>query len=70
MKTIDEIIIEQVDSKVDLPIVTAKFGDNWKLRAKEYDKDAVINIAWTQGRRAILLERLLRECFKSLTPKH
>jgi len=60
MKT-DEIL-KQITEQTEKPFVTAQFGDNWKNHAKEnYDIDTIIDIAWKQGRRAILLERKLRE---------
>jgi hypothetical protein len=67
--TVEEIL-EQIDKDINKPFVTAKFGNHWIEHAKaNYDIDAVIDIAWTQGRRAILLERTLRELLaKSPSP--
>jgi hypothetical protein len=64
--TQSERIISKVDELVDKPFVTAKFGDNWKEHTKrmldegQMDIDTIINIAWRQGRRNILLEDGLR----------
>lgn len=53
-------VINSIYEKVEKPLVTPRFGDNWKEHVKEeegeYDRDTLINMAWTQGRRAILLE--------------
>lgn len=48
-------------------MITAKFGDNWKDHAKKhYDIDAIIEIAWEQGRRAIILESRIAELERRL----
>jgi hypothetical protein len=66
MKTIEEVL-KQIDEDIEKPFVTAQFGDIWKSHAIDhYDFPDVVNIAWKQGRRAILLERVLRELFVSL----
>ena len=53
-------IISKIEQDIDKPMVTAKFGDNWREHAmKMYDIDNVFEIAWRQGRKAILLEREL-----------
>jgi len=57
-------IIQRVDSSIDSKLVSAKFGDKWKVHAIDYDKDTLINIAWRQGRRAILLQRELERVIK------
>lgn len=57
-----EGIIQKVDELAQQDFVTAKFGNHWKEHAKEnIEVDQIIDIAWTQGRRAILLERALKE---------
>ena len=64
-----EELLKLVDERVEKPLVTARFGDNWKNHVKsEYEKgtglyelDDIIDIAWKEGRRAILLERALKE---------
>lgn len=59
-------IVERVDRNWEKPFVTATFGDNWKEHAsKHYDKDALIDIAFKQGRKVALLEREIER----LTPK-
>ena len=64
---ISEQIIEDVDRLVDTPFVTARFGDNWKEHQKrmldegQIDIDMLLDIAWRQGRRGILLEKALQQ---------
>lgn len=54
--------LEKVWRRIDEPMITAKFGDNWKEWAKEnHSHDDSIEIAFKQGRRAILLEDKLKE---------
>ena len=66
MKTIDEML-KKIDKDVEKPLVSAQFGDIWKSHAIEhYNFHDIVNIAWRQGRRAILLERALREIFVQL----
>jgi hypothetical protein len=61
-----EEILKQIDETCTEPFVTARFGENWKQFMKEEyltencDIDSIINIAWKQGRKAILLEKTLR----------
>ncbi len=57
-----EETLENIESKINAPMVTAKFGDNWKEHAKKnYDYDTVLNIAFKQGRYALLLEEELKK---------
>ena len=57
-----EEILKRVEELIETPFVTAQFGDNWKQHAKiHYNKNDVIEIAWKQGRKAILLERAIRQ---------
>jgi len=57
-----EKIFEKVDELLKTEFVTARFGKNWKQHAKEnYDIDTVIEIAYKQGRKAILLEKAIKE---------
>ena len=66
---VDEIL-KQINDTIHKPFVTAQFGDHWKEHAKKnMDIDTVINIAWQQGRKAILLERALGEYDKALNNK-
>ncbi|MDO8609690.1 MAG: hypothetical protein Q7R95_04025 [bacterium] len=66
---IDEIL-KQIEENINKPFVTAKFGNNWKEHQKrmldegQIDVDMIINIAWIQGRKAILLENELRKLLK------
>ncbi len=54
-------ILKRIDENVEKPFVTSTFGDNWKEHAKDnYDQGTVLDIAWKQGRRAILLEKELK----------
>jgi len=61
-----EELMKEVDERVHQPLVTARFGDKWKDHQKklydeaEIDFDTLLNIAWVQGRRALLLEQELR----------
>jgi hypothetical protein len=67
MKLTKDEILKQIDADIEKPFVTAYFGNNWREHAKEnYDIDAIINIAWKQGRRAILLEKIIEQILKSL----
>ena len=60
-KTVKDILAE-IDKNIERPMVTAQFGDMWRAHAIDhYDFTDVLTIAWKQGRRAILLERALRE---------
>ena len=60
-------IINQINESIEKPFVTPQFGDNWKEYAKKHqDIDTVINIAWRQGRKAILLERALIETLSGI----
>lgn len=56
-------ILKEIEEKIHKPFVTPKFGDNWKAHAKKnINKDTLIDIAWYNGRKAILLEEALKEC--------
>lgn len=61
-----ERIITKVDELVEIPFITAKFGDNWKEHTKkmvdegQIDIDTIIAIAWKQGRRGILFEQAIK----------
>jgi hypothetical protein len=62
-----EEILKQIDETCTEPFVTARFGENWKQFMKEEyltencDIDSIINIAWKQGRKAILMEKVIRQ---------
>ena len=61
MENVDKIL-ERIDELIDTPFVTPRFGNNWKQYAKEnFDVDWIIDIAWWQARKAILLEEALRK---------
>jgi len=61
MKPFKEIITE-IESNVEKPFITATFGDNWKEHAiKNYPLEIIVDIAWKNGRKAILLERALKD---------
>jgi len=60
MKPFKEIITE-IESNVEKPFITATFGDNWKEHAiKNYPLEIIVDIAWKNGRKAILLEGALK----------
>lgn len=63
--TKSEEIFKRVDELEKTEFVTAVFGNNWKEHAKKntelYSMDDLIAIAHKQGRRAILLERAIKE---------
>lgn len=60
MKKVDEILTE-IDQRIKQPFVTPKFGDNWKEWAKSnLALNDLLDIAWMQGRRALLLEEALK----------
>lgn len=66
-----EEIIKRVEENIEKPFVTAKFGNYWKENAENnYSKGTLTDIAWRQGRRAILLEREIeRLCNEQVTKK-
>ena len=59
--------LNNLNEMIEKPFVTARFGDNWQELIKEQmlngetDIDIIIRTAWKQGRKAILLERALKE---------
>ena len=67
IKCLKEYEIKLIKERAEQPFVTARFGDKWKEHIKEQfekdeiDIDSIINIAWKQGRAAILLEDALRK---------
>lgn len=67
-KTVDEQLSEimaQVEAKSETPFVTGTFGNSWKDYAiEQLDFGAVVNIAWKQGRKAILLKEEIRKLLK------
>jgi hypothetical protein len=77
MKPIDEIIYD-INENCTKPFVTARFGENWKrlikeqLESGECDIYDIIDIAWRQGRKAVLLEEALRSVYawKNGNEKH
>jgi hypothetical protein len=60
-------IIESIHENEEKPFVTERFGENWQdhimkqFESEEIDIDSIIHIAWKQGRRAILLEKALKD---------
>ncbi len=54
-------ILARVDNRINQPFVTPRFGDNWKETAKFYEASSLIDIAWRQGRKALLLEEELKK---------
>jgi hypothetical protein len=60
-----EQIIKEINERAEKPMVTAKFGDNWKEHQKrmflegQISIEHIIEIAWIQGRRSLLLEKEL-----------
>lgn len=64
MKQYEEII-SQINERVEKPFVTAKFGDNWKEHQKrmlaegQISIDMILDIAWKQGRRSLLMEEAI-----------
>jgi hypothetical protein len=67
-----EEILKQIEELIETPFVTARFGNNWKEHTKEqFDSgeieiENIIEVAWKQGRKAILLERELTRLIKKL----
>ena len=43
-----------------LPLVTPTFGDRWKERLEDHTIESLSDIAWVQGRRAIVLEKHIK----------
>ena len=70
MKTANEIL-KEVEENIEKPFVTAKFGDNWRAHQKrmfeegQIDWDMLLNIAWKQGRKAILLENVVKDIVRN-----
>ena len=66
MEEIEKILI-QIENSIEQPFVTARFGDNWCEHQKRmFDEgqisiEMLINLAWKQGRKSILLEKALRD---------
>ena len=59
-KLIDKYI-DSLEKDVDKPFITPRFGDNWKDYARQQqDYESLLDIAWRNGRLAIILERALR----------
>jgi hypothetical protein len=57
-----EQLIKEIDDKIEQPFVTSVFGDEWRTYAnKTLHPQIILDIAWKQGRRALLLEKALRE---------
>ena len=69
-KTKADLIVETIDATALLPMVTPRFGNNWKESTLEKVNNGdmtvedVIHIAFLQGRKAILLEEALRQNVK------
>ena len=60
-------IIRDIDAKAETKgsINDARFGDNWReTMGTKIGMQDLIKIAWVQGRRAILLEKALRDALK------
>jgi len=63
-----------VDAQIEQPLVTARFGNDWKEHVKQelekdsglYTVDDIIDIAWRQGRKAIILERYIKNSKQTL----
>lgn len=60
-------ILNEVENKIEMPFVTAKFGYGWREHQKrmleegQIDIDMILNIAWRQGRKSILLEDVIKK---------
>lgn len=67
-KLIDKYI-DSINDSAEKPMVTPNFGDKWKEYAKDIPKSGLIDIAWREGRRAILLERALRKQLENELPE-
>lgn len=66
-----ENIIDSVEARIQGPMVTARFGDGWRNQAaKTYSKETAIEIAFINGRRAILLEYELERALERRKPFH
>lgn len=53
-------VLKEIEERIERPFVTDRFGDDWKEWAlKNLTIEAVVNIAWKQGRKVVLLEREL-----------
>ena len=66
-KTKADFIIEMIEATAKTPMVTPRFGNEWKKFTKEkfengqMSVDDIIDIAFYQGRKALLLEEALRQ---------
>jgi len=70
METLEDIL-NKVDGSIYNPLIDARFGDKWKesIGVERADKEQIVNIAWVQGRRAILLEREIEKLLNKITNK-
>jgi hypothetical protein len=65
-----EQILEAIEERIEKPFVTAKFGDNWRehyrkmLVEGQITTDMLLDIAWKQGRRALLMEDAIKRFVK------
>lgn len=62
METLEQIL-ERVNNSISSPLVDSRFGDNWKESPvlQNMSPEVLIELAWSQGRKAILLERELEK---------
>lgn len=69
MNEIDNLL-KVINDDIEKPFITARFGDNWKEHQKrmldegQINIDMILDIAWKQGRKNILLEKYLRMTIK------
>lgn len=55
-------ILAKVEEGIESDFVTPRFGNRWKDNAdKNYDREMLLDIAWKNGRRVVLLEMALKE---------
>lgn len=61
-----EDLLNKIDKMVEEPFITPNFDDNWKEYAKNHlDMDVIIDIAWKQGRKNILMEDAMEKIIYS-----
>ncbi len=65
-KTIEELIDDLDEDIKKSPWVNARFGDKWKVNSKSnYDQETILDIAFKNGRKVVLLENYLREFYET-----
>lgn len=65
-----EELLKEINERIEKPFITARFGDNWKEHTKkminvgQIDLDMLLDIAWKNGRKVVLMEEELKKLIK------